>query len=450
MCQLIIGNVTEDTAKIWVKGTANNESTSTLTAQITLKSDLQTIVQNLTIYKHDNFIGVFEFQELNPADSGLIRTMYTVNVAFKDIAGVPIGYNARGSFNTVPRYSNQVSFLLGSNFLNRLPDDSSRVFKNLNNLRKSDKPAFMVHAGNQIYIDAPVNELPIQSETYTKKYMEAWKSREAAEFFGRIANYSTINDHELYFRFANDVEYDYKTASYYLREALPSYQAFQHNKNPHNYGDTNYYYSYRYAHAAFFVMDTRLERYQFVKPGQKRQMISAKQMETFKEWLLEHKDRPKFVVTAVPFIGIKETDYSEYWSAEAFIEQKEELLMFIKQHHIKKLVFLTGQGNASLHSTLKLRINHSEHVVLHELMCGALSHYETGLCNYEDFVWRQSVRNLDVDYEYAIHSANAELAPSVMSISLKDDTVSFSSYTTQYAVYDEEIPPVIHQGEFTL
>ena len=84
MCQLIIGNVTENTAKIWVKGAANNQSTSTITAQITLKSDLHTVIQNLTIYKHNNFIGVFEFDDLNPSDSGLIRTLYTVNVVFKD------------------------------------------------------------------------------------------------------------------------------------------------------------------------------------------------------------------------------------------------------------------------------------------------------------------------------------------------------------------------------
>ena len=75
MSQLIIGHVSENSTKIWVRGVANNESTATLTAHITLKSDFQNITQNLTIYKHDNFIGVFEFTDLNPADSGFFRVM---------------------------------------------------------------------------------------------------------------------------------------------------------------------------------------------------------------------------------------------------------------------------------------------------------------------------------------------------------------------------------------
>ena len=450
MCQLIIGNVTENTAKIWVRGTANNHSTTTLTAQITLKSDLRTVIQNLTIYKHNNFIGVFEFDELNPSDSGLIRTLYTVNVVFKDIAGVPLGYNCRGSFNTIPRVNYPVSFILGSNFLNRNEDDGKRVFKNLNNLRKIEKPAFMLHAGNQIYIDAPASNEPIQSDSYVKKYQEALKSREAAEFLGRIANYTAINDHELYFRFANDVEYDYKTASYYLREALPSYQIFQHNRNPHPYGSDKLYYHYNYAGAAFFVMDTRVERFQFVKAGAKRQMISTEQMEAFKQWLLDNAQRAKFVVTSVPFISIKETDYSEYWSAEAFMAQKEEILAFIKANKLSKLVFLTGQGNASLHSTLTLKTGVNEHVVLHELMCGTLNHYQCAISNYEDFIWLQTNRSVEADYVYKIESANAELDSSVMCISVKDDVVSFKSYTTKYMVEEDEVPPIIHEGSFSI
>lgn len=450
MSQLIIGHVSEDSVKIWVRGAANNQSTTTLTASITLKSDLQTITQNLTIYKHNNFIGVFEFTDLNPADSGFIRMLYTVDVVFKDIARVPIGYNSRGSFNTVPRVPYHVNFLLGSNLLQRTPDDGKRAFKNLINIRKQDKPAFMIHAGNQIYIDAPVNEGPIQSEDYIKRYSEAWTSREAAEFYGRIANYTSINDHEIYFRFANDVEYDYKPGSYYLREALPAYHLFQHNRNPHTFGENKLYYSYNYAGSSFFVLDTRAERYQFVKQEQERQMIGPEQMQALKEWMLEHKDEVKFIVSAVPFITIKETDYSEYWSAEAFISQKEELLSFIRSNNIAKLVFLTGQGNAALHSKLVLKRTSGENLVLHELMCGPLSHYQAGISNYDDFVWYQRTRTAELDYEYSIVSGNGEVAPNVTSISVSDQEVSYKVYTTEYDLQEEEIPPVILEGSFSL
>lgn len=450
MCQLIIGHVSENSAKIWVRGAANNESTTTLTAQITLKSDLQTLSQNLTIYKHDNFVGVFEFTDLNPSDSGFIRMMYMVEVVFKDIARVPIGQSSRGSFNTIPRVDYPVSFLLGSNFLQRNDEDGKRVFKNLINIRKQDKPAFMMHAGNQIYVDAPANQSPIQSEHYNRRYLAAWKSREAAEFYSRIANYTAVNDHELYFRFANDVEYDLKPATYYLREALPNYNTYQHLRNPHTYGEQQLYYHFNYAGNAFFVMDTRVERYQFVKQGQRRQMIGEAQMEAFKTWLLAHKDQPKFVVTSVPFITIKETDYSEYWSAEAFIQQKEEIIAYLKANQIGRLVFLTGQGNAALHSSLHVKLNLNDNLVLHELMCGPLSQYEAGISNYDDFVWYQHVRHAELDYEYKLESGNGEMDPNVMSISFTEGMVHYKSYSTRYMPEEEEIPPVILSGSFNL
>lgn len=450
MCQLIIGHVSENSAKIWVRGIVNNESTTTLTAQITLRSDFQTITQNLTIYKHENFIGVHEFEELNPSDSGLLRLLYTVEVIIKDIAGVPINRSNRGSFNTVPRVNYPTSFILGSNFMQRNEKDGKRVFNILNNIRKIDKPAFMLHAGNQIYIDAPATNTPIQSDSYANKYFENWKSREAAEFFGRLSNYMAINDHELYYRFANDVEYDFKTASYYLREALPSYRSFQHSKNPNNYGDNKYYYSYKCADKAFFVMDTRMERFQFVKQKQQRQMLGAEQLEAFKLWLIENKDIPKFVVSTVPFITIKETDYSEYWSAEAFIEQKEEILSFIKQNKIDKLVFLTGQGNAAIHSTLTLKTDLHDSITIHELMTGALSHYDVALANYNDFVWKQHIVNMNLEYLYRIQSGAGQTDPSVMLISIKNNTVNYKAYTTRDEIGDDELPAVMLSGSFDL
>jgi phosphodiesterase/alkaline phosphatase D-like protein len=446
MSQLIIGHVSENSAKIWVRGVANNESTTTLTAHITLKSDFQNITQNLTIYKHDNFIGVFEFTDLNTADSGFFRMMYMVEVVFKDIAKVPIGGYGRGSFNTVPRVKYPVNFLIGCNFLQRNADDAKRVFKNLSNIRKVDRPSFMIHAGNQIYVDAPAHTQPIQADLYNKKYNEAWKQREAAEFLGRIANYSAINDHELYFKYAKDTEYDFKPASYYLMEALPAYRNYQHLKNPHTYETSKLYYHYNYAGNAFFVMDVRLERYQFGK----RQMISNEQMEAFKSWLLANKDQPKFVVTPVPFAAIKETYFSEYWSSEIYLQQKEEILYFLKVNNIGKLVFLTGQGNAALHSTITIKKGIDEPLVVHELMCGALSHYEAALCNYDDFVWYQRSRTAELDYEYKVESGNGEKDPAVMSISFENDLISYKAYSTRYAMDEDEVPPVILSGSIKL
>jgi hypothetical protein len=193
-------------------------------------------------------------------------------------------------------------------------------------------------------------------------------------------------------------------------------------------------------------MDVRLERYQFGK----RQMISGEQMEAFKSWLIDNKNIPKFVVTPVPFAAIKETYFSEYWSSETYHQQKEELLYFIKVNHISKLVFLTGQGNASLHSTISIKSGNDEPLVIHELMCGALAHYEAALCNYDDFVWYQRTRTAELDYEYKIESGNGEKDPAVMSISFENGVLNYKAYSTRYMMDEDEVPPVILSGSFEL
>lgn len=450
MSQLIIGYVSDNSAKIWVRGLANNESTSTLTAHITLKSDYRTISQKLTIYKHDYFIGIADMDDLNPPEAGFIRVLYTVEVVFKDISGVPIGFPARGSFSTSPRGDFDLNFLLGSSHVLKSPKHNQQVFRNLNAIRKNDKPSLMMHAGNQIFVDVPAGNDPIRADQYINKYLDTWSGHSAGEFFGRVANYMILNDHELFYKYANDVEYDFRPASYYLREGYPSYQMFQHSHNPHTYGADKHYYHFMHGNNAFFVMDTRLERYHFVQPEHGRQMISAEQMEHLKAWLLENRNRNKFIVTAVPFISVKETEYSEYWSAEPYIDQKETLIRFIAQHNLKKIVFLTGQGNAALHSEMKIRRNSGEHVVVHELMTGPLAHYDAALANYDDFIWSQRVRKGDVDYEYNVVSGSAQKDPNVMSISVSGDTLSYRVYTLRYDVDDEEVPGVIMQHSFSI
>ena len=125
-------------------------------------------------------------------------------------------------------------------------------------------------------------------------------------------------------------------------------------------------------------------------------------------------------------------------------------MLFIKANNIEKLIFLTGQGNASLHSTITIKKGNEEPLVIHELMCGALSHYEAAICNYDDFVWQQRNRIADLEYEFKLQSGNGEKDPSVMSVSFENGILNYKAYSTRHIMNEDEVPPIILSGSIKL
>ncbi|MCC7534233.1 MAG: hypothetical protein IT246_09855, partial [Bacteroidia bacterium] len=84
------------------------------------------------------------------------------------------------------------------------------------------------------------------------------------------------------------------------------------------------------------------------------------------------------------------------------------------------------------------------------LMTGALSHYDVALANYNDFVWKQHIVNMNLEYLYRIQSGAGQTDPSVMLISIKNNTVNYKAYTTRDEIGDDELPAVMLSGSFDL
>jgi len=83
-------------------------------------------------------------------------------------------------------------------------------------------------------------------------------------------------------------------------------------------------------------------------------MISEEQMEALKNWMSKNRDNLKFIVSAVPFFpDIPKFSKEDRWSFKHFVEQRKEILDFISNNNIKRVVFLSGDVHRTMWSTLK-------------------------------------------------------------------------------------------------
>ncbi len=99
----------------------------------------------------------------------------------------------------------------------------------------------------------------------------------------------------------------------------------------------------------FFVTDTRTERY-LSQNIEEREIINKKQLESLKQWLNDDSNRVKFVVSAVPLFPDLKAGSEDKWAG--FPRQRNEILEFIRQNEIRRVVFLSGDVHASMSAEL--------------------------------------------------------------------------------------------------
>jgi hypothetical protein len=79
-------------------------------------------------------------------------------------------------------------------------------------------------------------------------------------------------------------------------------------------------------------------------------MIGAEQLQRLKDWLSTNRDRPRFVVSSVPFLAEQTSEDPEArWSSSAFRAQRDALLDFVAREGLKGVVFLSGDSHNSFH-----------------------------------------------------------------------------------------------------
>ncbi|MGK7877589.1 MAG: alkaline phosphatase [Xenococcaceae cyanobacterium] len=257
------------------------------------------------------------------------------------------------------------SFVLGScRYLLRLfggswfDDRGDKIFQTiLEQIRTGTNTDQVLMVGDQIYAD-DLNIVGADTtlDEYNRRYQEVFSQPYIRDLMSRVPTYMTLDDHEIEDNWpSNSSQKDWMTK---YPAAIHSYLTYQlshsplfelSSKNKITGTPTKLWYSYRDGCCDFFVTDTRTERY-FAITEQEKEIISEEQMQALQQWLADGSGRGKFVVSAVPFFPDLKSDSEDKWSG--FPKQRTELLEFIRQNQVRRVVFLSGDVHASMSAEL--------------------------------------------------------------------------------------------------
>jgi phosphodiesterase/alkaline phosphatase D-like protein len=374
MAHLIIGHVTPTTAKVWVRGEKKNP-----------RAELRHRAQGggawstdvLDLEEHRGYVGVFDLTGLEAA------TAYECAVSFTAASGkgkAKVPPVSSGSFRTAPEGDRDVCFLVGSCNWARVPiiKNPDPSWERIGGLAEAEKADFMIHCGDQIYSDLPGVPEP-DLRYYRRVYQDTWKRRPTATVLASLPHYMVLDDHEIFDGFSNDSEYVGQPAQPIRDHAVAAYREYQHSHNPSPYAEPALYYSFEFGRCSFFVVDARTERYSKQDP----QIVSDQQLATLLGWLREKKDRPKFVVTSVPFVAEVRGEGRDKWCGDIFRSQRHAVIDAIAADGIGRLVFLTGDMHCSYHATMEVGSGGAAGTV-HELMSSPITQFGQGFGAFVD------------------------------------------------------------------
>mgnify|MGYP006195144209 CR=1 FL=1 len=380
--KLIIGHVAPTSARVWVRGPSGQDAATVFLYPEDSPEDRlrHTVPFDLAGAP----AGVLDVEGLRPS------TRYLVDAHFGP------GDFERGWFRTFPLAPEPFRFLSLS--CNKNKTGRRRNYQRICERWLTRDLAFLMHCGDQVYYDHESDEeRPPSRELYAERYDLTWGHDDGARrMLGHFPNYMILDDHEI----ANDFNKDGITATEgayevgeYLEHGLPAYETFQHSHNPPTEAG-QFYYNFECAGAHFFVLDVRLDRIPAKSNAPQGAMISAQQLESLKAWLLQHRDDLKFVVSPLPFLGevaiTARAPAEKKWNSPDYRGQRDEIIVFLHDHGIDRLVFLTGDMHASYHATLEFTPrSDDEPLTIHELMTGPIFHKlrpyaDLGLRNFEN------------------------------------------------------------------
>ena len=425
---MIIGHVSDSKARIWVRGSSERPVAF---LSYGLEDDTSQEAIPLSLEERHAYTGVIELEGLEPSRRYSCEVSFRARVDSSPSARLKPRYN-KGKFRTAPPEGTDVelNFIFGSCNLHSLGIVSSPdpAYERIGELVQEKNADFMIHCGDQIYYDLPIPVIAPDIDQYRNKYLDAWGDSEpTAALLTQLPHYMILDDHEIMDDFANDKDVMIGSLDYIKTVALKAYREFQHIHNPQVYGNDSLYYSFSFGQYQFFVLDIRTERYK-KSPG--IQMIGEQQMQRFFNWLQTHKDAVKFVVTSGPFVGEVRNSHDK-WAGEVFRPQREQIIDFIAQNHVSKLVFLTGDRHNAYHATMTITPSSGNPFTIHELMSSpinqlskrSLYHYHTELESKTQSGTTYKCE-IDVDTYYATHS-------NIMCVHVSGSTLSFEIYRTK-------------------
>ena len=211
--------------------------------------------------------------------------------------------------------------------------------------------------GDQIYADDLSFIAPdITLDAYNERYREAFSQPYIRELMSRVPTYMILDDHEIEDAWpANATAKDFVVK---YPAAIHAYQTYQSSHSPLlPMSETNllvgvpqkYWYTFSDGCCDFFVTDVRTERFLGDDPLTRR-IMSDQQLQALKDWLADGSGQVKFVVTSVPLSPdpVSLSDREDKWGG--FTRQRGELLDWIYEEAIPRVVFLAGDYHFSMKS----------------------------------------------------------------------------------------------------
>lgn len=343
---LMIGAVSDNSAKIWVKGQADDAEARLILHRF--NNDWQ-VEQVMALLPGNGLTNVHKFVGLHhDTEYWCEAVIGDENFETEVFRTFPSGPS--GAFTFMISSCNRVLGQPepGNKDLKR----SIKAFQGLNRIASEENARFMIHSGDQIYIDTLYPDPSVTSEEqYRARYDQTWGNAPTQYFFGKLPHFMTLDDHELCNEFDNDLtEHLHVPVGFYKEWGLKAYREYQHSHNPDT-PEGQYYYAFEYGDVCFFVMDVRTERHMYLE-----EMIGDEQMEAFISWLEVNRERRKFVITAVPFLakvgpGGKPSDK---WYGAPFNAQRISILEKLLTQNTKNLVFLSGDVHAANRTVVTL------------------------------------------------------------------------------------------------
>lgn len=366
--RLVVGHVTQDSARVWGRGDAENP---VMFVKAT-GPDGKSMEETVALSAANGFTGVAQLDSLKPS------TRYGLEVRYGESKA-----EWHGSVKTFPSPGDQqpCTFLLNScNFHGWGPFRSNREA----DLRRAEVARgvdLVIHAGDQVYADkAPFS---FTLDDFRKAYVRTWGQPGTQQVLAGQANYMLADDHEVVNGYAQDGEltriqrmdlwlrgHGGPREQQYARLAqngIRAFDEFQSAHGPKSYGENSRYYHFAHGQNQFFAMDTRFERHN----GEKR-MISEAQLDALFQWLTEHRDQPKFIITSSPFV-LEKKDSEEKWSSPEFAGQRERIIDFLAEKKMEKVVFLCGDIHASAHASMKIQSRDGGELTVHELCASPIN-----------------------------------------------------------------------------
>jgi alkaline phosphatase D len=210
----------------------------------------------------------------------------------------------------------------------------------------------IVMMGDQIYADDMGFISPdVSLDAYNQRYRDAFSQPYIGELLSRLPTYMTLDDHEIEDAWPARAS----TRDWVVKypAAMHAYLTYQASYSPlfEVAGDRItgvpdwYWYIFRDGCCDFFVSDTRTERL-LSDVEAEREIMSDEQLTALKGWLNDSSGRVKFVVSSVPVFPEVRSDNRDKWGG--FTRQRSELLDFIRDNDIRRVVFLSGDVHSSL------------------------------------------------------------------------------------------------------